>query len=117
MDKEIKELQKKAGQEIKRARLQKGWSQHKLAEKADLSNRHLQQIEDGVVNASLAIIVRIFRVLGLSVDALIFPDDSDFLSSTANIRIKYTDCTPSERKLLINTMEYMATQIIENRQK
>ena len=117
MDAEIKELQKRVGLAVRDAREKKGWSQTKLAELADLSQRHLQQIEDGSVNPSIGMIYRVFSVLGLSVDAIFYPDTSDFGMDMTNVRIKYQFCTSTERKILVNTADYIASQFVESHKK
>ena len=113
----VDELLVEIGQEVKSAREKRGWSQQELADKAHLSLSHLQHIEAGKVNFSFDMLYSIFSELGLSVDAFLFSDSFNFGTETSHLRIKLRSCTPMERKFIINTMDYMASQFIENHQK
>jgi len=63
------------GKRIKKVRRQKGMTQCKLAELADLSNPYLSQVETGVKKASLESLAKISRILDVSLDALVFGSD------------------------------------------
>lgn len=112
----VDEILVEIGQEIKSAREKRDWSQQELADKAQLSLSHLQHIEAGKVNFSFDMLFSIFNELGLSVDAFLFSDSFDFGAETSHLRIKLRSCTPMERKFIVNTMDYMASQFIENHQ-
>ncbi len=53
-----------------RARVAKGFSQEKVAELTGISTGWYQRIEKGMVNASLAICLRIAMVLGIDLNQL-----------------------------------------------
>lgn len=55
---------------VKRFRKARNLSRADLASKADTTERYIAFIEDGQRNPSLAMAIRIARVLGVSVDAL-----------------------------------------------
>lgn len=105
------------GKGIKAARERINWSQQKLADKACVSLRHLQNIEDGEVNLSFEKLARICETLGLSIDAFMYPDTADFGIETAHLRMKFKQCTKEERTIIIKTMDYMASQFIESREE
>lgn len=50
---------------IRNTRLQKGWSQKKLADKASLTQSHISQIEKGEVDIRLSSLIELARALEL----------------------------------------------------
>lgn len=57
---------------IKRARLRAGFSARKLSRLAGLADGHVAMIERGHVDGSVVTIGRLARVLGVSIDWLVF---------------------------------------------
>lgn len=113
----VDEVLLEIGRAIKSARERRGLSQQELADKAHLSLSHLQHMEAGKVNFSFEMLFSIFNELGLSVDAFLFGDFFDFNAESSHLRVKLRSCTPAERKFIVNTMDYMASQFIEDHQK
>ncbi len=60
------------GANIHAYRKEKKWSQEQLAEKVDISLKHLSNMETGKVFASAELIEKISRALGVSVSALFY---------------------------------------------
>ncbi len=58
------------GRNVARFRDQKGFSQDKLAEKADLDRTYLSGIERGVRNPGIKVVIRLARALGVAVEEL-----------------------------------------------
>ena len=58
------------GQSVAKHRRAKGLSQEALAEKADLDRTYLSDIERGVRNPGIKIVIRLARALRVSVDQL-----------------------------------------------
>jgi len=58
------------GRNVARIRNQKGLSQDKLAEKADLDRTFVSGIERGVRNPGIKSVLRIARALGVALDEL-----------------------------------------------
>ena len=58
------------GKNLNRLRMNSGLTQEKLAEKADVSLRYIQQLEAGQRNPSIPTIVKLRKVLGSSFDDL-----------------------------------------------
>jgi len=58
------------GRNVARIRDERGFSQDKLAEKADLDRTYLSGIERGVRNPGIKVVVRLARALGVPVDQL-----------------------------------------------
>ena len=59
------------GDNVKRLRKDKGWSQEDLAEKAGLHRTYIGSIERNERNISLLNIERIAKALGISIEALV----------------------------------------------
>ena len=64
-------IQRILGENIRELRDAAGWNQQELADRADISRAYLSRIETGSVNVSLAVIMRIARVLGTTIIALL----------------------------------------------
>lgn len=58
------------GQNVRRLRAVSGFTQERLADKADLDPTYISGIERGVRNPTLAIIARLARALGVSLSEL-----------------------------------------------
>jgi transcriptional regulator with XRE-family HTH domain len=58
------------GRNVARIRDERGFSQDKLAEKADLDRTYLSGIERGVRNPGIKVVIRIARALGVTIDQL-----------------------------------------------
>lgn len=59
------EVIKDFGLKIKEARVAKGWTKEKLADKAETSVSQIYRIENGRINPRLTTITRITNVLGI----------------------------------------------------
>jgi transcriptional regulator with XRE-family HTH domain len=58
------------GRNLARLRTEAGFSQDKLAEKADLDRTYLSGIERGVRNPGIKVVIRLARSLNVSLDKL-----------------------------------------------
>lgn len=105
------DMLKEVGLAIAKERDNLGWTQQNLADEAGVSLRHIQSIEKGEVNLSFDMLLKVFTCLGLSVDAFIFPKMTQIEKDMAHLRVKLSACTERDSKILIRTMEYMATQL------
>jgi transcriptional regulator with XRE-family HTH domain len=61
---ELRDLRRAIGSEIRRAREDAGFAQARLAAEAGISQGHLSEVEAGVVEASVEVLAAIARVLG-----------------------------------------------------
>jgi transcriptional regulator with XRE-family HTH domain len=71
------------GKNIKKARLEKGWSQDKLGKKSDVANTVISSYENGSKTPGLSTVVRIAKELDVSIDSLIYGDESESFINTA----------------------------------
>ena len=62
---------KAIGMRVKIARIRKGMTQDEVAEKAEISNSHISNVETGNTKVSLPTLVLIANAIGVSVDELL----------------------------------------------
>lgn len=67
----IPKYRKVLGDNIRTHRRQLGWSQIKLAEKADLHHNYIGDIERGEENVSVDTLMRIAKALGIPLEGLL----------------------------------------------
>ena len=67
------------GERLRAKRNAVGFSQEYVAEQADITLRYYQMIERGEKNISLDTLIRLSRVLQVSIDYLLFGDSSNSL--------------------------------------
>ena len=86
MDKRIAET---IGRNLQRLRAQRGWTQEQLAEKAGISTSFCANIERGIKGVSLPVLYNLANTLGVSVDYLLYPEQSD--ARIRNIQVLLKD--------------------------
>lgn len=64
------DIKKKFGQKVKLLRIEKGWSQEKLALNADLDRTYIPGIEKGERNVSITVIEKIAIALKVEIKDL-----------------------------------------------
>jgi len=64
------DIKKKFGNKVKLLRIEKGWSQEKLALNADLDRTYIPSIEKGDRNVSITVIEKIADALKISISDL-----------------------------------------------
>ena len=82
MDKRIAET---IGRNLQRLRAQRGWTQ----EKAGISTSFCANIERGIKGVSLPVLYNLANTLGVSVDYLLYPEQSD--ARIRNIQVLLKD--------------------------
>ena len=110
---QVDELLLKYGDKVKNLREEKGMTQQELADKTHINIRQIQRIEAGEVNCYFGTFYALCDYLDISIDSVFYPDmpkdDSDFL----RIRGKMSACQPEDRRIILNTMEYMTNQFLK----
>lgn len=76
----IKEIRKTVGKQIRKIRKNKGLTQEKLGERADLCYKFLGEVERGNSNISLDSLVKISKALEIEIGDL-FKSSEDFMLS------------------------------------
>lgn len=108
----IDDILRFAGGKIRDQRKALNLSQQQLADELHRAKRHIQRIELGRVNMSFDVLYSLIRRLGLSADALLNPDMSETEQEMRHLNAKLASCTDEERQIIIQTMDYMATQFL-----
>jgi transcriptional regulator with XRE-family HTH domain len=65
------DIKKKFGKKVKLLRIEKGWSQEKLALTADLDRTYIPSIEKGERNVSITVIEKIANALDVEIIELL----------------------------------------------
>ncbi len=65
------DIKRKVGERVKKIRLEKGWSQEKLALTADLDRTYIPSIEKGDRNVSITVIEKIANALEVEIIELL----------------------------------------------
>ena len=85
----------KLGDNIRNYREQRGFTQEKLAELSNISEKHLSKIERGKINIKIDTLVNIADALGTSVDKLLLDASSyvepDYISQITYHLSNYRD--------------------------
>ena len=110
------EVLQQAGAQIRSRRKELHLSQQDLADDLHRGKRHIQRIELGKVNPSFDILYALIHRLGLSADALFYPDMPDSEQMLHHLMAKLAACTADEQQIIIQTMDYMATQFLSRHQ-
>lgn len=94
------------GQKLRDARQQKGYTQHALAEIADIGNVYLGEIERGLKMPSLNIFIKLIEALDISADYIL---RDELTSGKAyiydEITQKLKNLTPKQRKTAADILD------------
>lgn len=71
---EKKQIDIQVGQNIKRERERAGYTQERFSELVGIGPKSLSAIERGTVGISLSLLLRITRLLGISTDTILLPE-------------------------------------------
>ena len=100
---------KNIGLNIKKIRMEKGYTQSKLAEMSDISNVHMSHIETGIVAMSLECLLNICNSLNVSPDSILMGEYKITHKSASDIitdNIK--DLTSDEKRFLIESSKLLS---------
>lgn len=109
---DMDEILKQLGNEIRAARKDRNLTQQQLADHTGHGLRHIQRIEMGKVNPTFEMLYVLIHELGISADALFFPDLTDSEKEMRHLQAKLNACTEEERQIIIQTMDYLASQFL-----
>lgn len=97
------------GERLKKARLARGFTQEKLAEKLDLSVAFLSRVERGNAHINLTRLSEICSILGLSEGEILngsSSNASDYMQRDFSLLLK--KCSPEKQKLIYNIAKVIA---------
>lgn len=97
------------GERLRKARLARGFTQEKLAEKLDLSVAFLSRVERGNAHINLTRLSEICSILGLSEGDILngsSSNASDYMQRDFSSLLK--KCSPEKQKLIYNIAKVIA---------
>lgn len=71
--KEVEQTLKDIGDECRKVRVQKGWTQNKLAKETGIKQQYISRFEEGLPNCRIMTIFRIFYAMGKLVEFKLIP--------------------------------------------
>ncbi len=89
------------GERLKKARIEKGYTQEKLSEMIDVSIAYLSRIETGATHINLKRLNELCLILGVSEATVLngaSSNSTDYLNSELSSILK--DCTPEKKELI-----------------
>lgn len=92
------------GNSIRNARLAQSLSQETLAEMVGITPTHLKHIESGHRNPSIEVLISISEILHMSLDNIIFQQDSKVQLKIHEIKNGLSQCTPGELQILLDLL-------------
>jgi len=103
------------GENIRRARKVRGWTQKELAERVESDASYMNRIETGKANPSIAVLARIAEALEVSLDALVKGRDDGpdvHIQDTGLLeRMRLIDSLDEEdRRALVHMIDTMLTK-------
>ena len=104
------------GERIRYYREKKELSQQELADKVYVNNQHISRIEAGKVKLSLELLILIANELEVSANDLLV-GNLTHLNSEADKDLDgiFSDCSNTERSILIKTVQFLKKLLSENR--
>lgn len=100
------------GNHIRNARTSCGLTQQELADQANVAIKTVQMIEKGQMNPSYEILYPLIKRLGISANTLFDPEISDTDEKIQRFIGKFQSCSPENRQILLNTLDYLAEQLL-----
>ena len=93
------------GQNIRKYRKQKGWSQKDLSDAVDIDRANISGIENGERGVMNCVMLKRFaRALGVSMDTLMYEDDEPSCADTS-FQEKYDILTPMHQEMVRESID------------
>ena len=90
------------GRRVRDFRMDRGLTQEKLAEAAELSVPYVSHIERGKKKASISTFIKLAAALGVTVDALLLGwQPVEVQSIDSDVKALLGDCSPRERQVIL----------------
>ena len=97
---------------IRQARNDWNLTQQDFADQSHVAIKTIQMIEKGKINPSYEILYPLIKRLGISANTLLNPEISDADEEIQRFIGKFQACIPENRKILLNTLDYLAEQLL-----
>jgi len=105
------------GAKLKQARKDRHFTQEKLAEMANLSTRHIANIEKGDVNPSFEVLSTLTKALGVSFDSIFDPAGEQVEAEIQEITGLYRACPEEVRRLILVSTRAVAREVLEHQKR
>ena len=111
---------KALGERIRKIRKIEGMTQEYLAEKLEISTQHMSNIENASKKPSLALLMDLAELLGVTLDELLadsYPREreGDILYTETEMILER--CSAKERRIAMEMLEALVSSMIRNRGK
>lgn len=100
------------GARIEAARKDSGLTQQELAYQCHHGYRLIQNIEAGLANPSFEVLSDIIHRLGISADALFFPNITKQEEEARHLLSKLAVCAEDEQQIILKTLDCMVEQFL-----
>lgn len=105
------------GSRIRAARKDCGLTQQELADQCGLAVKTIQDIEKGRKNATYETLAQLIERLGIPANTLFQPKTFVDDENTQIFIGKFQSCNSHNQKILLNTLNFLAKQLLNNQQK
>lgn len=102
----MNEIKTILGKNIRELRMQAGWTQEKLAEKAEISVPFMTQIELARKSASLEVIEKIAKALGVSYERLFKTNSSKKSDNKTSLKLLKKELIQSINEIIQEKFEH-----------
>lgn len=109
-------LLNRLGTAIREARKRLQMTQDQLAKATHIHVRQIQRIESGGTNIRFDTFYSLCQYLDIPLEAIFYPDIPNDEAEFLRIHAKLLACSPSDRQIILKTMDYMATQFLNRKQ-
>lgn len=111
---------KALGERIRKIRKIEGMTQEYLAEKLEISNQHMSNIENASKKPSLALLMNLAELLNVTLDELLADSyvrekEGDVLYAETEMLLER--CSAKERRIAVEMLEALVSSMIRNREK
>lgn len=102
------------GRRLRKSRKLCCLTQEQLAEKSNVSSRHISKIENGEMNPSYEVLQSLITAMNISADTLFFSSIAEDDLLFEKFTILYRACPEEKRELLLRTVEFIIANLLSD---
>lgn len=102
------------GNAIRNARIKRSISQEALAELVGITPTHLKHIESEHRKPSIEVLIEIAQTLQMSVDNIIFPQESELNLKLNELENSLSNCTLNELQIMLDVLHSLKRNMSNN---
>ena len=103
------------GNRIRTARKDCHLTQQELADQCGLAVKTIQDIEKGRKNATYETLSQLIDRLGIPANSLFQSNTPTDIEKVQKFISKFESCNPENQKILLNTLDFLAEQLLKNK--